>query len=144
MEYTFETTTRVLVLDERVYKGKSRMYLCASEDLGLIRVVGKGLYMLGTFEVYIKKSRTLYYLEEAKPIYDYRHVLRNPVVVEAYSKIFSTLDGLEGEKENLYAPLLTVLDKLEREPSNVSQKISQLLKEAKDDPKRLINELLLI
>lgn len=144
MEYTLETTTRVLVLDERVYKGKTRMYLCASEDLGLIRVVGKGLYMLGTFEIHIKKSRTLYYLEEAKPIYDYRHTLRNPVVVEAYSKIFSAINGLEGEKENLYAPLLTVLDKLEKEPYNASQKISRILRETNDDPKRLLNELLLI
>ncbi len=143
MEYTLEAKTRVLVLDERVYKGKSRLYIGASEDLGIIKIVGKGLYMLGTFEVFVKKSRTLYYLEEAKPIYDYRHILRNPQLVEVYSIVFSTINGYDAKNKDTYTPFVKFLDKMEKEPHITSERIKKIIQKS-DDPEGLLNELLLI
>ncbi len=144
MEFTLETKTRVLVLDERVYKGKSRLYVVASEDLGIIKVVGKGLYMFGTFEVYIKKSRTLYYLEEAKPLYDYRHMLRNPKVVETYSIIFSIINGYDFPNTNVYKPLVNVLEKLDKEPSTTHEKVRNVVRSLPDDPERVIEGFLMV
>jgi|GEM_PF-967523 hypothetical protein len=133
MVYHFEGKIRVLVLDERVYKGKLRLYVCASENFGLIRLVGKGLYLFGVFEVFVKRSRTLYYLEEAKPIYDYRHILRNPSVLEAYSKMYEKIKHLEEiEDEKFYPNMIGILERLQREPNGFSKRILQTLQNAED------------
>lgn len=133
MVYHFEGKMRVLVLDERVYKGKMRLYLCASENFGLIKVVGKGLYLFGVFEIFAKRSRTLYYLEEAKPLYDYRYMLRNPAVLEAYSKIYEKIKYLdEIEDERFYPSIISIFERLKKEPNSFSKKLIQTLQNAQD------------
>jgi len=133
MVCNFEGWMRVLVLDERVYKGKMRLYVCASENFGLIKVVGKGLYLFGVFEVLAKRSRTLYYLEEAKPLYDYRYILRNPLVLEAYSKIYEKIKHLdEIEDKNFYPNMIGIFERLRREPNGFSKKILRTIQNAQD------------
>lgn len=143
MEYTLEAKTRVLILDERVYKGKARLYIGASEDLGIIKIIGKGLYMLGTFEVFVKKSRMLYYLVEAKPIYDYRHILKNPQLVEVYSMVFSAINGYYAKNKDTYTPFVKFLEKMEREPLLTSERVKNIIQRS-DDPEGFLNELSLI
>ncbi len=133
MVYHFEGKTKVLVLDERVYKGKMRLYVCASENFGLIKVVGRGLYLFGVFEVMVKRSRTLYYLEESKPLYDYRYMLRNPVILEAYSKIYEKIKHFdEIEDERFYPNMIGIFERLQREPNGFSKKLLETLENVQD------------
>jgi hypothetical protein len=75
----------------------------------------------------------LYYLEEAKPLYDYRHMLRNPSVLEAYSKIYEKIKYLdEIEDERFYPSIISIFERLKKEPNGFSKKLIQTLQNAQD------------
>ncbi|NPA80008.1 MAG: hypothetical protein GXO29_03025 [Thermotogae bacterium] len=127
-----EYSVRVLVLDERVYKGKQRMYVSVADGIGVIKIIGKNLSMLGVYDVQIKKGRNLYYLLEAEPIQDYSYILRNPIVVESYSRIYKVITDTWPQNGDLYSRMLKVITRLEREPQTTYSLLQNILTEDTD------------
>ena len=127
-----ELRARVLVLDERVYKGKQRLYVSVAEGIGVIKIIGKNLSMLGVYDVQLRKGRNLYYLMEHEPVQDYSYILRNPIVVESYSKIYRIIAHTWPQDGELYDRMLKVIGRLEREPKTTYSILQEILTEDTD------------
>ncbi len=132
-----EFRVRVLVLDERVYKGKQRLYVSVAEGIGVIKIIGRNLSMLGVYDVQLKKGRNLYYLLEYDPVQDYSYILRNPIVVESYSKIYRVIAEAWPQDGDLYERMLKVIDRLEREPKTTYGILQEILTEDTDSEELL-------
>ncbi|NPB04371.1 MAG: hypothetical protein GXO39_08180 [Thermotogae bacterium] len=122
-----EYRVKILVLDERVYKGKQRLYVSVADGLGIIKIIGRNLSMLGTYSVQIRKGRNLYYLVEAEPLQDYSYILRNPIVVESYSRIYKILYETWPQNGDLYTKMLRVVERLDREPQTTYTLLQDIL-----------------
>ena len=127
-----ESTVRILVLDERVYKGKQRMYVSVADGIGVIKIIGRNLSMLGIYEVQLKKGRNLYYLLEAEPVRDYSYILRNPLVLESYSRIYKVITETWPQDGELYGRMLNLIERLEREPRTTYDILQRIVGEDTD------------
>ena len=127
-----EYRARVLVLDERVYKGKQRLYVSVADGIGVIKIIGRNLSMLGVYDVQLKKGRNLYYLLEYEPLQDYSYILRNPIVVESYSRIYRVIANSWPQDGELYSRMLRVIDRLDREPRTTYNILQEILTEDTD------------
>ena len=127
-----EYKARILVLDERVYKGKQRLYVSVADGIGVIKIIGKNLSMLGVYDVQLKKGRNLYYLVEYEPLQDYSYILRNPIVVESYSQIYRVIAESWPQDGSLYERILKVINRLEREPRTTHNILKEILTEDTD------------
>ncbi len=127
-----EYKARILVLDERVYKGKQRLYVSVADGIGVIKIIGKNLSMLGVYDVQLKKGRNLYYLMEYEPLQDYSYILRNPIVVESYSQIYRVIAESWPQDGSLYERMLKVINRLEREPRTTHNILKEILTEDTD------------
>ncbi len=127
-----EYKARILVLDERVYKGKQRLYVSVADGIGVIKIIGKNLSMLGVYDVQLRKGRNLYYLVEYEPLQDYSYILRNPIVVESYSQIYRIIAESWPQDGSLYERILKVINRLEREPRTTHNILKEILTEDTD------------
>ncbi len=123
---------KILVLDERVYKGKQRLYISAAEGVGIIKVIGQNLQMLGVYSVHLKKGRNLYYILEAEQVQDFSYILRNPVALDSYNRIYRVIYISWPQDRHIYDKMLNVIDRLERSPQSTLSLLENIITDETD------------